>query len=80
MTLEQAKTIWKNKNEEIRDLIIQSLQDEKVFGVPYSQRTYYVLWKNLIKNRTEIDCNPISYMRSFSYKTFSEFWNAVKED
>jgi len=77
MTLEQAKAIWKNRDGEVRDLIIQSLQDESVFNVPYSQRAYFVLWKQLIKERLGIDCNPIEYMRSFSYKTFSDYWRAI---
>lgn len=79
MELDKAKEIWLHRNKDVKNLIIKSLEDQSIFGVPYSQRTYWLLWRKLIKEKEGIDCDPIQYMRAFSYSKFKYFWKKVKE-
>lgn len=75
--LDYYKLIWRNKNEAVKILIIQSLEDAGKDGEPYSQVLYYKKWKKLILDKTGINCDPLDYLRAFSYTTFKDYWEAI---
>lgn len=74
--LDYCKLIWRNRDESIKDRIVQSLYSDSI-DTTFSQALYMKSWRELIKKEKGIDVNPLDYLRAFSYKTFSEYWEAI---